>query len=490
MRATSTTTAPKVVDRLLRRPAWTPAALTAILLLALALRMVGLEDESLWLDEGTSVRTASLPGSEFWARIARPDTPPPLFHVLLHGWIALFGASEAAVRALPLLFGVFGVGLMYAVGATLFGPRTGLVAAMLLAVSPYQVQFAQEARMYTLMLVLVLGSYWSLIRLLRGQGGALPYVLCSAALLYTHVFGWFVLLAQVVTVGALRWRGHSGLSARRGLVLLSAVLVLFLPWVPILVRQAAAVQEGFWVRPSSLATLSTAYMRYAGSAWLLGVLALLGALGLLALWREGGTSKREGRQHALLLVLWLTVPVLVPLLLSKVLQPFFVSRYGMAAALAGMVLAARGLVSLPGKAVPLGALGIVLLLSGAQLRQDFQTAQKEQWREAAAFIAQEARPGDVVLVHWGVTYTDVFAYYYDRPDVPARPFPANLSNITEDAREELAATTVPYERVWLVLSHSRDRTDRLGAWLNETWEQDLASAFVGIEIQRYRRAPT
>ncbi len=120
--------------------AWIPISL--ILLIATGLRFYQLDSESLWIDEMLSIRTAERMSEDFpWAR--------PFYFILLKVWM-LFGTSDAWLRSLGVLFGIGGVFLTYQLGRRLAGESTGLIAAILMTLSPLFINHAQEIRMYSL----------------------------------------------------------------------------------------------------------------------------------------------------------------------------------------------------------------------------------------------------------------------------------------------------------------------------------------------------
>ena len=149
---------------------------TLILLLAAALRFYRLAGQSLWSDKGNSVALAQAGLAEITARTAL-DIHPPLYYWLLHFWIHLFGQSEVAVRSLSAVAAVLLVGIIYQLGARLFDRRAGLMAAFVAAVSPFQVYYAQEARMYALLALLGALTVWATVEWmatrshLPGEGG-------------------------------------------------------------------------------------------------------------------------------------------------------------------------------------------------------------------------------------------------------------------------------------------------------------------------------
>ena len=142
-----------------------PVLIVLLLWLAAGLRWHALDGQSLWADEGNSVALARAGLAEIAARTAQ-DIHPPLYYWLLHGWMRLFGASEAAVRALSAFAAVLLVAVVMRLARRLFGRRAGWVAGLAAAVSPFQIYYAQEARMYALLALLAALAVWAAAEML------------------------------------------------------------------------------------------------------------------------------------------------------------------------------------------------------------------------------------------------------------------------------------------------------------------------------------
>src|SRR4051794_23668457 len=132
-------------------PAVVAAGTLAVLVAASALLRTGSIAGPFWIDEGLSVGIAShsltdIPG------LLRQDGSPPLYYMLLHVWMSSFGSGEAATHTLSLLFALLAVPVALWAGWSLFGRRAGVVAAVLAAVNPVLSAYAQETRMYSLLL--------------------------------------------------------------------------------------------------------------------------------------------------------------------------------------------------------------------------------------------------------------------------------------------------------------------------------------------------
>ncbi len=176
-----------------------------------------------WIDEGISIGIASQPLARIPELLAQ-DGAPPLYYVVLHFWMALFGTSEAATHILSLLFALATVPAALWAGWSLFGRRTGWVCAALAALSPFVAEYANETRMYSLVaLVSVLASATFLHAFVFGRRRYLPAFILSLALgLYSHNWVLFLGLALGVVMLAV-----AAVAEDRRRVLLDGVLGLW-----------------------------------------------------------------------------------------------------------------------------------------------------------------------------------------------------------------------------------------------------------------------
>ena len=142
--------------------------LLVILLLAFALRVHRLDGQSLWYDETVTAHVASQGISEL-TRWTADDIQPPLYYYVVAGWSRLAGRGEWALRFPSVCFSLLTVALMWSLARRLFGAGhagqiAGLVAALLAAISPLYVYFAQEARMYAQLTFLCALAGYALLR--------------------------------------------------------------------------------------------------------------------------------------------------------------------------------------------------------------------------------------------------------------------------------------------------------------------------------------
>ncbi|CAB4783153.1 MAG: hypothetical protein F2731_01160 [Actinobacteria bacterium] len=200
---------------------------------------------SLWLDEALTVNIANAPLGQIVENL-KHDGHPPLYYFLLHGWMGVFGTGDLAVRALSGIFGVVALPLIWVIARRKGGSTLGWVAVAVVAVSPFAVRYSDEARMYSLVILLVVIG-WLLVDDVtdRGKSSTARFIAVSiiaAMLLYTHYWSLWLLGALGLTCLWKMWRTKDRV-ARRPWVGLAVALVaaglVFAPWLPTMLFQAA-----------------------------------------------------------------------------------------------------------------------------------------------------------------------------------------------------------------------------------------------------------
>ena len=401
----------QAVDTRVPRSHW--IILILILALGAFLRFYGLAHQPIWLDEALTIHVAKMDPAEMidWLKI---DVHPPLFYFLLHGWMKLFGSGEAAVRALPALFGFLLLPALYWVGAALFGRRAGLLAALAAAVSVFHARFSQEVRMYTLLPLLGLLSLYFLYKAVLENKIRywIGYGLLMTATLYTHNYGAFIAAAGVVffIIIALGQK----LNWVKFLIVNGLVGLAFLPWLPVVLgRQLGNPSLVGWIPRMRLVHVFQTFGSYVGlpihlfRPGLNTAILIVGAAAFLVCFAAGiFTLRMRGRltvpyipnQAGLVLVLcYLVVTLGLPMLISvwkPILLPF---RYSIAAWPAFVLLLGNGLAKFKKTGVRLTILALVLAVSSASLYWYHFRWVKSHDREIAAFIESNAGPKDVIV---------------------------------------------------------------------------------------------
>lgn len=459
--------------------------LAAILGAAAGLRLWGLGQTGLWLDEGISVWFASQPLDQFFAYL-RFEANPALFYLLLKAWLSL-GQGDLWVRLLPALLGTASVGLVYILGRRLFASKgAGLIAALLIALSPFHLHYSQEVRPYILWFGLTALALLMLLRwvetrrllFLAGYAGA------TALSFYTHYSAAFYLPAALLA--ALLWtkplRPELGRLAAGHLLLLG----LILPGLAFFWVISSRVSQDYWVQAPTYQSVKLALDHLVAplAGWGEHTWPLLAVLAALSL---------PGRRSWGLIGL-IAIPVGTMLALSLTIKPILIPRVILPSLLPAALLAA-GL--WPAKARwrrRLGriAVGLYLALCLIGLAAYYTHPGEggrdwEEWREATGFILAQKKPGDwvVFVPAWNES---PFAWYEEQAGgepMPKWGFPRRLGpdwprfhSQPHDLPQALPQfwSGLPQRgRIWLVVSHFHDpegalltsfeaRGQRLGEW--------------------------
>jgi mannosyltransferase len=479
------------------------AALLLIIALGASLRVAKLGVESIWLDEAYSIQITHGSPASIIAETAK-DVHPPLYYFALHYWMQMLGDSEFSTRLLSALFGTLAIIAMYKLAALLFDKPTGLLAALLLALSQFQIEFSQEARMYTLLTLLSLLSLYSYIKLLTGKSrfALAGYVISSALMLYTHVYSLFVLAAQNLFWLSLLFTRREIFKRtwKRWLLAQGLLFVLFLPWLSVLVQQVSRVQKGFWIPRPSPRTLYDTLVIYAGSSELAWILFPLVALAIFLGLK--GRSENETREQSLsetdestlpsrlrvyLLLLWLACPLILPFVISQFSTPIFQPKYTISASLAFIILAARGFLSVRFHQLRMLLALVIICFSLIALRDYYGATKKDTWREAVANFEQLAKPNDLVLFNQQSGQSP-FDYYLKRNDLIEKPFPDYSSELTADNLAELLKPVVAgHNRIWLVLSHQGTLSPLIAEQLNKWYTMTTHRIDPGVEIYLFEK---
>jgi mannosyltransferase len=460
------------------------------------LRLFLIGGKSIWLDEAFSIVISQRSLFDVLSMVVRTDTHPPLYYLLLKIWL-LFGSSEAQARSLSAVFSIAAIPMMYLVARSLFNDRrAGLLGAAILAFSPFQIWYAQEARMYAMLTFFVLASAYFFLRAL--QHGApiywAGYVVTTSLALYTDNGAiWYVASISIFFLLAHR-RYSNRLSG--WLVSNLAVGLAYLPWLPFFIHQTQQVTESFWLPPPSFQSVLSAFLDFQSYNFPLIEISLL-YLTTIFVWAFIVPRKSWQQQLA---TLWLFLPLLVSLLLS-LRQPIFLSRNLIAASLGYYLLVTAILLKFNSNRLLLALLLPLLAMNLVSIGRDAWVIQKEDWRDAAQYVANVARgkPGGLVVFLPG--YTELpFQYYFKdyHQFVYTQGYPGDELLLHSNPKEvqDLDQLFEGHPYVWLVMRNaaSVDPDSKVKGWLDShgyTRSPDYLSPDISVlTYVRWDKVPT
>ena len=439
--------------------------------LAAVLGSLFLGRHSLWLDEAVSFNIARVPSEGLAAALSR-EANMPLYYLILRGWIAL-GSSEATLRSLSVVFAVATIPVVYVLVARLFDTATATVAGLLLAVNAFFVHYAQEARGYSLLLLLAVLATYLFVRGVQQPSWQVwaAYAVAIALAFHTHNFGlWMPVVhgASLVLLpgGQAPWRAF--LAACGGGAVLS------LPFARV-VAEGAGQDKLAWVPRPRVSDVADVYWQLAGGDLDMAKLAYLaaGLLGLLAVGRALRSAGRsEAWRHGLLLS-WLVVPVVGSFLFSVAVTPVFVPRYLIVSLPALVIVAALGLTQLPSRLL-VTASAIMVATSLMAVAQWYRSDGYQDWRGATAYVASRLGGNDVVVV--APSYMRYpLGYYSERLDLPSELILFSDADV---------ATVRGRDGVWVMRAGTR-RT-RLRCAVEHDYVEVGGRRFTGVEIEEFR----
>lgn len=411
-----------------------------ILLLGLLVRLINL-NQSFWLDEAAQVIESSRPLSRQFDIIS--DFHPPLYHLLLHFWLN-FGHSEIWVRLISVIAGVISIYLIYRLGRYFGKEKTGMIAALFLALSPYHVWYSQEARPYMLFVLFSLVSTFMLIRK-KWFMYSLAVVLC----LYSLYFAPFLMLGHIVYVFFFERKYFRNL-----LISLFFSGTLFIPWMPSFIRQLERGTSGFfsgWTNIVSMVPVKAVPMTFAKFIFGKGTIDNLLIYGLitmpmfllflLGIWKS--IEKKEGIKIIILFfVPFITaiafsfiVPIIAPQRLIFLLPIF-------------LLIITFGIFYLKNIWWKGLAIFIVIITSLIGLVDYYSNpyVQREQWRQAAGYVEKDGTDDSMAIF----VFPQPFAPYlwYRDGTVPAIGI-APKFQIGNDDLDKLSTVLVNKNRIYL-----------------------------------------
>jgi len=367
-------------------------ALLAIMLLGAVLRFYGLGFQSLWGEELASWDFSTRETISQVIGGVRSDIDPPLYFLILRFAQWIFGDSEWALRLPSALAGCLCIPAIYLLGKRLYSEREGLIAALFLAVLWAPIYYSQEARSYSMLILLsILTTYfwWNVMlglryrRELPAREAAL-YVIGAVLCAYLHYFGLLLVVLQGAALAALAY------GTLRSVVLLYVPVALaYLPWLPSMAHQArSGTQSG----EPTLQVLPDYFQFLYGRSGLLSLAAWTLLCFLLIRGWDDLRPRRKGRgiPPGLLLAAWALGPFIVAYVASQSMltdENLLVSLPAIYLLLARSVtrtFSGRAAAVFQGTmAVGLAGVGLAYLLFSMDY---YTTPAKEQVREAALYV--------------------------------------------------------------------------------------------------------
>lgn len=460
-----------------------PIVVLVLLLLAVAVRMTHVVEFVEWQDEIRTVWRAQGSFSDLLART--PPDWPPLYGILTWGWARLAGGSLEPARMLSVLLGALGLALSYRAARALFAvtqpqhnsQQPALLSATVFAVAGYAIFAGVDVRAYGLLLALGALSLWLTVRYVRASSWrrAVPLAVSLALLFHTSytssAFIAYLTLFALVLRPRLWWRW---------LVIGIGVIVLALPVLPGFINNAFGRIGDVMPQPPPpfFEAMSRVYGDFGGGS--MGWIVLFALAALVVVAHAITSRERVGGRSGLLLLVWVMFPALVYVVTFN--DEFLKPRY-MWWVLLGLTLLVGSAASRLPRPVVWVVVGAVLVLGTQPVdywRYRLAETSAPPFRAVFGWLADNLRPGDVLIVDPHCTCGELYAWDYFVPQF----FPTGYLPLVEHA-----ADPDDQPRIWYLSNTGWERDESLLAQIEAGRQSSIFAGPWYFLVRLYEAPP-
>ena len=459
-------------------------SLIVILLIALLLRLHGLESKSIWLDEGYSV----------WA-ITKPDLPKlfssfiffgqqPVYYLLLKQWFIFFGKSELILRLPNVFIGIFSIYILYKFCLLYLDKNTAIIASILAGFSITHINYSQEIRPYNLMILLTITSFYFFILLIQSGGikNSILYSFISTALIYTHTFGPSALLIENIYffTGIFLFKKVYKLSLKLWLKIQIFIFMFSLPYLYIVLTRIQNYKILFadWApKPSPILIYHTLEETFSGSLPLFIIFMLL-TIKVIVFSKD--------RPQIYLLILWWWFPIILLFTVSVLFYSIYIDRYLLPATLPFYCLVSKSLQETNKYLKPI-ILVIIIIFSISNIKDFYSESvnfkhRNVQYKEASKFIDNNAIQSDNILFIPSYIYDTIFTYYSRRNDLTI----INI-DINRAKDQAIKKTLSAKKRIWVFNNQYKHNHEKVYQLFSKNYELTIHKEFTGIDIKLFEK---
>jgi mannosyltransferase len=492
--------------------------LLLIIITGVAARLECLACKPFWFDECFSAEVARINWRNFLHLLWWREANMSLYYILLRLWLH-FGQSPFFIRSFSVVISTCSLLAIYWLGRLLYDRRVGLSAAALLAVNVYDLRYAQEARSYTLFVLLATLSSAFLISWLREpiRSHWRGYVIASILVAYAHFYALLLFVAHWLV---LRWTGlpRQESGSLEGAVtskkeLRRAWISIGIGVLPLLIFVAKTGAGPIrWIHRPDISDLFQFSTFFTNGLPIIYFLACIAALKPL----KNNLLIRDARWEVFrvyFLCVWFLFPILLTILLSFA-RPVFLPRYMIFCLPALLILTAAGIASAPRKWINALLIGAILLLSARMIpyvySHDFDD-ERDASGTATDFILDHTQPGDAILFHIAEarvpyeffrslrTHENTASPNFISTLGPEIVFPhhgpeLDYRDFTGKPTADLLRTTLPgHSRVWVMLMNngSVEKPDSTTVMLTQVLPETLPKMerwqFARVEVRLYSK---
>lgn len=390
-----------------------------LFLIAFIIRIWHLTDRSLWNDELWTVFFSSAKHlKNMWSMLYvvshKFAENPPLYLIVIRFWVNIFGNGEFAFRFPSVIFGSLSIPVFYFITKQFVSKKIALICSILLIFSPIHIYYSQEARCYSLFILLSFISTYFFVKLMNSSKGKiadkLGYISSITAMLYTHYYSIFLILAHILLILL------QSKKKKNWIFLYSLIVLLFTPWMTAFLLQLSGLSTGSWVQrivfQKGLIDNLFFFSPYNNSFPISYFFIFLFFLGIIKTFFTITFTKPYLKY---LLLLWFSISILVPLALSQIFQPFFVYRFTFISLAPYIIYVSIGLEWLTKYKIILFISIILIIYLSISNMANIPFVPVENWKAVLSDLVQDNnKSGIPLLVNPETPATEMAVEYYSR----------------------------------------------------------------------------
>ena len=490
--------------------------LLLIVLLGSVLRFSGLSQQSLWLDELYSWKSANFNSLSQVIEYGKRDIHPPGYAIVLYYIEKFIGDSETALRLPSAICGVLSIIVIYFLGLRYYSYKESLISSALMAFLWCPVYYSQEARMYSMMLLFTLTTMycWDIVfyqlqtnEKLTNWYAALGYIISSIILCYLHYFGTFLIALLGITSIV------SCVKKRKALLMLLLIhlpiAIAYAPWISVMLSHAH--KSAYYIHNLGIYTPIVFLKFFFNSYYLLLIILLFYAFYFFSIIRDIGrkhesiTELKTLLRSDIFLIAWLIIPFLGTIMISVLLTPVTQNRNLIILLPPAYLLFARSITQLTlstKKQMIISFLIIGIFLCDLIFIKDYYSRPtKQQYREAVKYIIHHDHVNDPTLII-GLCFdednlilperawVDNLNYYFLKNGSQRRVswnpinsiFTGGLANEQSKLLQEINTNKIRY--VWFV-NDTQMNPEPYIAFMEQHLTLLEKKSFIGIDVRRF-----
>jgi uncharacterized membrane protein len=435
--------------------------LIVIITIGFLLRFIGIDHQSLWLDEIHTINEANPNYSllEVYNSVYNTEQMPPLYFIIIHFLFKIFGYTSLVLRSFSAICGVMGIYSIYLLSKELFNKRVAIISALLVSVNYFGIYYSQDGRPYSFLFLFTTLSFFYLVRYIKTPNykNSILYGFFTSLMLYGHFFALFTLFSQILILFFFiilinkkdKWN-----FIKQSFISGIIILILHIPSIKTLLNISKI--QSFWVEEPSKQVYTSIYNQFFGESELL--LFLTGVsfiLYFLSVFKEKGNyynyeniiSNKKVFSY-IIFIFWITITLIIPLIRSYLQVPMIVNRYFMVLLPAIIIITSYGFYQIKSKLILISVLTLFIVFSLTDIiivKNYYKNHTKTQFREVSQFIIDNNSNNDVVVspLSW------YFPYFLNNDVVKTTLISKDLDLYVNEMKQD----STKYNNFWYVNAH-------------------------------------